>query len=143
MILSDSKECYVCRSHAEGQYYPHCPMEGNVNPQITWKENCTGHCFTRTDDLDKELVYRGCVDSQWGLPDPLPPDGCYTYYLEVWCVCGTNLCNGVALGKPKGVEFDAHIPKKKKETTDGSSSHFVGIVFVSILSLAAILTINC
>ncbi|ESO83819.1 hypothetical protein LOTGIDRAFT_169054 [Lottia gigantea] len=110
-FANGDKQCYVCRSYAEGEFYPHCPKDGDVNPQITWKENCTGHCFTRTDDLDDKLVYRGCSDSQWGLPDPLPPDGCYTYYLEVWCICNKNLCNGIAIGEGE-IEFDAHIPKE-------------------------------
>ncbi|KAK6195931.1 hypothetical protein SNE40_001256 [Patella caerulea] len=102
------QQCHVCRNYAEGQYYPHCPLNSKVIPESTWKENCTGACFTRTDDIDERLVYRGCIDSQYGLPKPLPPDGCYTYYLEVWCICHGNLCNGDGIGIPT-VEFDSHI----------------------------------
>ena len=47
------------------------------------------------------VVYRGCTSTQWGLADPLPEDGCYTWETrsELWCFCSSSGCNGVKLGK--------------------------------------------
>ncbi|KAH9489479.1 hypothetical protein Btru_049367 [Bulinus truncatus] len=103
-----TKHCYQCVNYdAKGNYYRQCPKDSRV--KNAYHDVCNGTCFTRSYDYDKRLVARGCTDYQYGLPNPLPPDGCYKYYSEVWCVCSKSRCNGVALGVPKDIEFDSHI----------------------------------
>ncbi|GFS09549.1 hypothetical protein ElyMa_004785300 [Elysia marginata] len=84
------------------------------------------------------VVARGCTDSQYGLPDPLPPDGCYKYYSEVWCVCSTSRCNGKPLGKAQDIEFDAHIDDSNKGNQLGLTSavHFVVILLLNSLAIS-------
>ncbi|CAL1536396.1 unnamed protein product [Lymnaea stagnalis] len=100
--------CYQCINYdSDGNYYKQCPKDARVRNAFLGP--CNGTCFIRSYDYDPRLVARGCTDTQYNLPNPLPPDGCYKYYSEVWCVCSTSRCNGVALGKPLDVEFDAHL----------------------------------
>ncbi|RUS83256.1 hypothetical protein EGW08_008979, partial [Elysia chlorotica] len=124
------KKCFQCINYdTAGNYYRQCPKNARV--RNAYLGACNGTCFTRSYDYNASLVARGCSDSQYGLPDPLPPDGCYKYcsdsqyglpdplppdgcykwYSEVWCVCSTSRCNGEALGEPQDIEFDAHIDK--------------------------------
>ncbi|ESO96134.1 hypothetical protein LOTGIDRAFT_160121 [Lottia gigantea] len=101
-------KCFNCINYdAKGQHYSQCPKYGTVSLSA-WKMNCTGHCYTRSDDLDPRKVYRGCTDTLPSLASMPPVDGCYTYYLETWCVCKTYLCNGGPIGVGT-VELDAHI----------------------------------
>ncbi|XP_041368093.1 uncharacterized protein LOC121382629 [Gigantopelta aegis] len=130
------KQCFICQSKFKNQIQKHCPGDGVIdkNSIIVYKDNCTGHCFTRTDDLDSELVYRGCTDLLWrpSLPDPLPEDGCYTYYEEIWCICKTELCNGQPLGKPTA-DFEAHLPPPDVES--GCRSSFTVTFYLTVLIL--------
>ncbi|KAK7481484.1 hypothetical protein BaRGS_00027246, partial [Batillaria attramentaria] len=73
--------CWECQNYdSKGNYYSQCPMNGTVDPVRAYL-----------------VIVRGCTASQWGLPDPLPEDGCYPWYSEIWCVCSTDGCNGVKL----------------------------------------------
>ncbi|XP_059148055.1 uncharacterized protein LOC131935584 [Physella acuta] len=103
-------KCYQCINYdMKGNYYRQCPKYTRV--RNAYFGPCNGTCFIRSYDYDEKLVARGCSDNQYGLPNPLPPDGCYKWYSEVWCVCSSSRCNGVGLGTPKNIEFDAHIKK--------------------------------
>ncbi|XP_071097663.1 uncharacterized protein [Haliotis cracherodii] len=133
--------CYECFNIVEGVYQPHCPKNGSVGPW-TWKINCTGSCYTRTDDQNPDLIYRGCTDNQPFLPDPLPKVGCYPYYLEVWCICGHSGCNGGPMGKPGKVELDAHLPKEiDKDEIDGAYSVIGVDVWRIKLAVCGLLTV--
>ncbi|KAK7094440.1 uncharacterized protein [Littorina saxatilis] len=127
-------DCWECSNYdLTGKFYDQCPKDGTVDPIRAYQGNCSGKCFTHNNDVETKLVVRGCTGSQWGLPDPLPADGCYPWYSEIWCVCSTDGCNGVALGTPKkgAVQFDSHIDYNKPAGTGdddddyGAASHLV------------------
>uniref|UniRef100_A0A0B7AB75 Uncharacterized protein n=1 Tax=Arion vulgaris TaxID=1028688 RepID=A0A0B7AB75_9EUPU len=107
--LDGINRCYQCLSFSDGVYYPQCPRNSRV--KNAFLAPCNGTCFTRTYDKDERVISRGCTTSQWGLPNPLPPDGCYTWYTEIWCLCSTSRCNGAALGIPQNREIDDHLKK--------------------------------
>ncbi|CAG5122356.1 unnamed protein product, partial [Candidula unifasciata] len=88
-------KCYQCLSFYQNVYYPQCPRNGRV--RNAYLAPCNGSCFTRTYDRDEKIIARGCTDYLHGLPKPLPPDGCYKWYTEIWCVCSNSRCNGAAL----------------------------------------------
>ncbi|KAK7479570.1 hypothetical protein BaRGS_00029207, partial [Batillaria attramentaria] len=70
-----------CQNYdSKGNYYSQCPMNTYCGPRQGLPRDSPG-------------VYRFPV----GLPDPLPEDGCYPWYSEIWCVCSTDGCNGVKL----------------------------------------------
>ncbi|XP_013087549.2 uncharacterized protein LOC106071879 isoform X2 [Biomphalaria glabrata] len=102
--------CYQCLTYdTEGKFYPQCPKDAQVNVQTTFLDNCTGMCFTRSFSDNSTKVARGCTSSQYGLPYPLPNDGCYDWEGDTYCVCNRSRCNGLPLGKSSGVEMDAHV----------------------------------
>uniref|UniRef100_A0A2C9KHU6 Uncharacterized protein n=1 Tax=Biomphalaria glabrata TaxID=6526 RepID=A0A2C9KHU6_BIOGL len=92
--------CYQCLTYdTEGKFYPQCPKDAQVNVQTTFLDNCTGMCFTRSFSDNSTKVARGCTSSQYGLPYPLPNDGCYDWEGDTYCVCNRSRCNGLPLVK--------------------------------------------
>ncbi|XP_076454593.1 uncharacterized protein LOC143289493 [Babylonia areolata] len=130
-------KCWECSNYdLTGKFYDFCPMNDTVDPSRAYLGNCTGKCFTHTDDLNDKKIYRGCSTTQWNLPKPLPPDGCYPWYSEIWCVCSTDACNGVKLGRPTSdVEFDAHIDYSKPPGRSGHVSLTGDAITTALLCL--------
>ncbi|XP_012941689.1 uncharacterized protein LOC101854738 [Aplysia californica] len=116
-------KCYSCVAvDLEGNYYSQCPKNDRV--QNAYLAPCNGSCITRSYDYDDRQVGRGCSDNVGTIPKPLPPDGCYKWYLDIWCVCSTSRCNGGALGEPKsGVEFDSHLKENDPDSSPRAESY--------------------
>ncbi|KAL8618402.1 hypothetical protein ACOMHN_050170 [Nucella lapillus] len=134
--------CWECSNYDDkGTFYDQCPINGTVDPIRAYLGNCTGRCFTHTDDLNDQLIVRGCTSTQWGLPDPLPDDGCYPWYSAIWCVCSSHGCNGVKLGTPTSDdEFDAHIDYTKKTQDPENSGHLEAIDSSLLCFVTALVT---
>ncbi|KAK0065584.1 hypothetical protein Bpfe_005017 [Biomphalaria pfeifferi] len=138
LMISDveedgTKHCYQCINYDEkGNYYKQCPKDSRV--KNAYHAPCNGSCFIRSYDYDVKKVARGCSDSQWGLPNPLPPDGCYKYYSETWCVCTKSRCNGVALGTPQNIELDAHLKSSGGQLNGAKSVEAYSFVIIFCIS---------
>ncbi|GFS09545.1 hypothetical protein ElyMa_004785100 [Elysia marginata] len=102
--------CHQCSNYdLDDKFYPQCPRDSLVLPQMVYSGNCSGACFTRTRNGDAKRVYRGCTDTQYGLPYPLPPDGCYNWNNDVYCLCSKSRCNRQPMGVTSGQEMDFHL----------------------------------
>ncbi|XP_076461926.1 uncharacterized protein LOC143294358 [Babylonia areolata] len=125
-------QCWECQSYYQGYYYSQCPLHDQVDVTRTYIGNCTGRCVMHNaldSDHEVEVMHRGCSSSLYGLPDPLPADGCYSWHHgQVWCICSVTGCNGVQLGVP-GERFDAHI------SSNGHFLHATSIFVITALLL--------
>ncbi|XP_064615914.1 uncharacterized protein LOC135480090 [Liolophura sinensis] len=113
--------CHTCNSGDPKEPNVNCLGNSSVNYPTTWKANCTEKCFIRTNILYPGTTYRGCTELFPQLPKPLAEDGCYRYYLDTWCLCSTELCNGDAMGEPSDKELDEHLWDSTGETPEGEN----------------------
>ena len=51
-------KCWECMNYDnDGNFYDQCPMHGTVDPVRAYMGNCTGKCFTHTDDRNADCKY--------------------------------------------------------------------------------------
>lgn len=129
-------QCYICQSSFAGTINENCPGNDHINAGPTiYRSNCSGPCYVKTDVRYRGIVFRGCSDSVYAFPVPTPKDGCYKYYLEVWCICRGRLCNTKPLGIAQNKELDYLVVTKNK-----SSRHLTTLSFIIMTAGATILS---
>lgn len=129
-------QCYICQSSYQGKMNENCPGDHHINAGPTiYRSNCSGPCYVKTDVRYSGIVFRGCSDIVYSFPKPTPKDGCYKYYVDVWCICRGHLCNTKPLGKAQNKELDYMVGIKSK-----GSRHLMMMSFVLMTAGAAILS---